>query len=178
MKSPESIKVGDIVFRAEYAGITITARVSEVEEDEYTAELELEGSRSASEWQANTVTDNFDAFAFGAWLEGPGLPVYWGDIDDDGKPELLAPLPKGDLSPPLFRIFRWTGEDLLFLKKRALLSVGDGKFEWTALGDEAVEADWIETFQDGKAEVFSLRDGALNRSLIDFKPLKDGIRAC
>jgi len=102
--------------------------------------------------------------------------VFWGDIDADGKPELLAPLPKGDLSPPLFRIFRWTGEDLLFLKKRALLAVGDGKFEWATLGEESVEADWIESFPNGKAEVLSLREGHLKRELIDFQPGKDGIQ--
>ena len=176
MADLDAVKVGDVVYTAQHEGITVTATVSRVEEGEYWAELQLKGSRSAEEWQANAVTDNFDAFAFGVWMDGPGLPVYWGDIDADGKPELLAPPPKGDLSPPLFRIFRWTGEDLLFLKKRALLAVGDGKFEWATLGEESVEADWIESFPDGKAEVLSLREGHLKRELIDFQPGKDGIR--
>lgn len=176
MADRQSIKVGDTVFSDETGDISVTARVSKVEDDEYWAELELKGSRSAEAWQASTVTDNFDAFAFGVWMDGPGLPVYWGDIDGDGKPELLAPLPKGDLSPPIFRIFRWTGEDLLFLKKRALVSVGSGKFEWSTPGDDSVETDWVENFEDGKAEVLSLKDGYLKRELVAFKPLKDGIQ--
>jgi hypothetical protein len=174
-----SYSVGDLVFSAQDGEISVTARVSKTDDDddEYWAEIELKGSPSAEAWRATTVTDNFDVFAFGVWMDGPGLPVYWGDIDGDGKPELLAPLPKGDLSPPIFRIFRWTGDDLLFLKKRALVSAGDGKFEWMALDDDSVEeTDWVENFQGSQAEVLSLKDGYLKRELISFKPLKDGIQ--
>lgn len=176
MSDLESVKVGDTVFSAEAGGISVAVTVAKVEDDEYWAELSLSGSHFAEEWAPNTVTDNFDVFAFGVWMDGPGLPVWWGDIDGDGKPELLAPLPKGDLSPPTFRIFRWTGEDLLFLKKRALISVGDGRFEWTQLGEDEVEADWIESFSDGQAEVLSLRGGYLKREFISFEPTKDGIQ--
>lgn len=176
MSLSEPIKVGDTVFSAEDSGISVTARVTRVEEDEYWAELCLSGSGSAEEWTPNTVTDNFDVFAFGVWMDGPGLPVWWGDIDGDGKPELLAPLPKGDLSPPTFRILRWTGEDLLFLRKRALVSVGDGKFEWTQLGEDEVQEDWVESFSEGKAEVLSLGGGYLKRELISFVPTQNGIQ--
>jgi hypothetical protein len=176
MANLQPVKVGDTVFSAQDGDISVTAKVTRFEDDEYWAELQFMGTHSAEEWHANTVNDNFDVFAFGVWMDGPGLPVWWGDIDGDGKPELLAPLPKGDLSPPIFRIFRWTGEDLLFLKKRALVSAGKGTFAWAQLGDEAVETDWVESFENGRAEVLSLKDGHLERELIDFKPTKEGIQ--
>ena len=51
-----------------------------------------------------------------------------------------------------------------------------GKFEWTTLGEESVEADWVESFPEGKAEVLSLKEGHLKRDLMNFKALKDGIQ--
>ena len=90
MADSDAVKVGDVVYTAQHEKITVTATVSKVEEGEYWAELQLAGSRSAEEWHANAVTDNFDAFAFGVWMDGPGLPVFWGDIDADGKPTKAA----------------------------------------------------------------------------------------
>ena len=176
MSKPHSVEIGDVVFQGEFEELSLIARVSQVENDEFWATLELKGSPAAEGWQADSVNDNFDVFAFGIWMDGPGLPVWWGDLDLDGKPELLAPLPKGDLSPTVFRIFRWTGEDLLFLKKRVLIEDAKGHFQWTPPGDEAEEATWVETFVQGRAEVFSSKGGKLSRELLDLAPSKTGFQ--
>lgn len=176
MSKPHSVEIGDVVFQGEFEKLSLVTRVSKVESDEFWATLEIKGAPAAENWRAETVNDNFDVFAFGIWMDGPGLPVWWGDLDLDGKPELLAPLPKGDLSPTVFRIFRWTGEDLLFLKKRVLLEDTEGHFQWTQPGDEAEEATWVETFVQGRAEVLSSKGGELSRELLDLEPSKTGFK--
>lgn len=168
--------VGDIVFSATSAGLEMRARVSRVDQDEYWVELELQGSPEAAAWTPPKATDNFETFAFGAWLDGSGLPVWFGDMDGDGKPELLAPIPKGDLSPTVYRIFRWTGEELLFLRKRALLWVRETEFEWAHLPDPDQDVAWIEGIDGTRADVFELRGSQANRATVEIEPWADGFR--
>ena len=175
MEDLQRPKIGDSVFTGQFEDIAVSATVNKLVGDEYWAEIRLSGTPAAAEWQADSVNDNFDVFAFGVWFDGPGLPVWWGDIDSDGKPELLAPLPKGDVSPPIFRIFRWTGDDLLFLKKRTLVESGEGRFEWSRPDAEMVDGAWVDGFSEGKVEVVSLREGKVDRRTVDFKPTKEGI---
>lgn len=176
MSEKQSIKVGDVVFRETFESLEMKAIVSRMEDDEYWVDLELSGSEEAEEWEPEEATESSEIYAFGCWFDGPGLPVYWGDIDGDGKPELLAPVPKADLSPPLFRIFRWTGEELLFLRKRALIQDSEGEFVWSELDLDRSEQVWIERFEAGKAEIVTLREDAVKRDMFPVEPVKDGFK--
>lgn len=172
----QQVKVGDSVFASNWEGLELTATVVKVEDEEFWVEVSLAGTHAAKEWEAGEVSSNFDTFAFGAWNEGPGLPIWWGDLDGDGKPELLAPCPKGDLSPPLFRIFRWTGDDLLFLQKRMLVSDDAEEFVWAKLDDDEASSIWIESFSGDRAEVLTLGASELRRDFITVEPTLDGFR--
>lgn len=176
MATLQAVKVGDVVFQAEHNGISVLARVSKVESDEYWAELEFSGNPEAEKWKAEVTSDSMDVYAFGVWMDGSGLPVYFGDIDGNGKPELLATVPKGDLSPTTFRIFRWTGDNLLFVKKRSLVSL-DGEFHWVQLKEETSAGPWIERFEpDGRAEILALNGEDLQRETVAVEPTAQGFR--
>ena len=90
--------------------------------------------------------------------------------------ELIAPLPKGDLSPQLFRIYRWTGDDLLYLKKRCLIQSSSGNYVWSSRGGEFEEGSWVETFEDGKAEIVTLKDDDIKHHSSAYEGFEDGIK--
>lgn len=152
------------------------AIVRESSEHGYFASLTVRENND-SKWHSEECRDPSETFAFGSWFDGSGLPVFWGDIDQDGKPELLAPLPKADLSPTVYRIFRWTGEELLFLKKRCLVGVDDNRFHWTAPEVTPDECTWIDHFyQNRNVEVVKLTSSDVSRGNVTVEPTKDGFR--
>lgn len=167
-------KIGDTVFIATQDGLTARAAVNKITDEGYYAILSVE-DESGAIWESEEAGDPFDTFAFGVWFDGSGLPVLWLDIDGDGKLELLAPLPKGDLSPPLFRIYRWTGDSLLYLKKRALTKSSSGNFVWSSISGDFVEGSWVDSFNKGKAEIVTLKNDDVSQSESAFKSFQDGI---
>jgi hypothetical protein len=173
MSDLDEAKVGDIVFKAESGGFTVTAIVAKVDDEGFFTALKVDGE-SGESWLSDPTTDPFETFAFGVWLDGSGLPVWWGDMDGDGKPELMAPVPKGDLSPTLFRVFRWTGDNLLFLRKRALLGGDDGTFHWAQVEDDMTDGVWVDSFVDGQAEVVSMHGDEVERLTCKVECSSDG----
>lgn len=177
-RSMEELKepsVGDVVFKATEAGLDVTATVSKITDEGFFATLAVI-KESETVWESEEVSDPFDTFAFGVWFDGAGLPVLWGDIDGDGKFELIAPLPKGDLSPQLFRVYRWTGDDLLYLKKRCLIKSSSGNYVWSSRGGEFEEGSWVETFENGKAEIVTLKDDDIKHISSAYEGFEDGIK--
>ncbi|HIB67215.1 MAG TPA: hypothetical protein EYO33_19435 [Phycisphaerales bacterium] len=175
MKELKEPSVGEVVFQASEAGLELTATVSKRTDEGFFATLAV-SQESGKVWESEDVNDPFDTFAFGVWFDGAGLPVLWRDIDGDGKIELIAPLPKGDLSPQLFRIYRWTGDDLLYLKKRCLIQSSSGNYVWSSRGGEFEEGSWVETFEDGKAEIVTLKDDDIKHHSSAYEGFEDGIK--
>lgn len=167
-------KVGEKVFESQYKEWTLTANITRTNDEGFFARVSLMNGKEVK-WQSEQADDNYETFAFGVWYDGPGLPVYWGDVDDDGKPEMLAPVPKGDLYPAFFRVFRWTGDEMLYLNKRALMRQPDGRFAWTLPGEETDEGEWIDSFApDGQAQVVKLVGQDSTQKTVSVKPDDQG----
>ena len=84
-------------------------------------------------WKSPEVAEADNAMAFGEWHFGISIPELAGDIDNDGKAELLAPAPQSDVSPTFFRVFQWTGRAFEPRQTRALTGRGHrgASFNWT-----------------------------------------------
>lgn len=170
-------KLGDEVFSATWNDLTASCVVATFDEEGYYCQLVISDS-SGPLWKSEPATDPFESTAFGSWFDGCGIPEWFGDLDNDGKPELLAPVPKGDLSPTIYRTFRWTGGEMLFLRKRALLEDEqvEESFVWGQISDEYTDGVWIEHFNDGRGEVVSMLEGVVRSKKIRLKPSANGFK--
>lgn len=83
-------------------------------------------------WEAPQATETEQPFAFGMWPYGVSGLEWVGDIDGDGKVELISPAPVSDVRPQTYRRFRWTGRGFEALSPKMLLETpaGSGKFLW------------------------------------------------
>ena len=91
-------------------------------------------------WAAPAAAHADEPFAFGSWPYG-GSDLEWvGDIDGDGRVELLSPLPVSDLRPPTYRLFRWSGTAFVPAGVKMLLQEGENLFVWR----EPIEWDGME----------------------------------
>ena len=103
-------------------------------------------------WKSPEVHDATDPLAFGSWDFGVSLPELAGDIDQDGKVELLAPAPQSDVSPTFHRVFRWTAEGFKPVLSRALAGKGQkgARFGWTT--DPKPSDFWVLHWLGSSAE--------------------------
>lgn len=177
MQESVDVKLGDVVFTAECDGVVAEAIVSRLTEEGYFADLTVKKGGEVL-WTSGYVSDPSETFAFGVWFEGQGLPVLWHDVDNDSKTELVAPSPKGDISPTVFRIFRWTGDELVFVKRRCLILESEGSYRWTSWDDIPDECVWIDSVdRAGKAEWVGLgNSGEIKRDTVDLDFVKDGFK--
>jgi hypothetical protein len=85
-------------------------------------------------WFSSVTKDTSHEFAFGNWNMGESMPQITGDIDGDGAIELVVPAARSDVSPPLFRIFRWENKSFVFKFSKVLAGPGKegDKVSWTA----------------------------------------------
>ena len=104
-----------------------------VSSEEYWGQLTVWDSSGKVLWKAPQAKNADEALAFGAWNYGVSSIELVGDIDGDGKVELLAPQPQSDVRPPTFRIFRWTGSAFAPVARKQLLETprGSGHFVWS-----------------------------------------------
>ena len=167
-------KVGDVAFDQIWRGTACQAVLVEVDEVESYAQVTISRNDSVL-WSSPKVELNDHDFAFGSWYDGNGLPNLFDDIDGDGHPELLASVPKGDLTPTVFRVFRWDGQTLSLLRKSSLLRDGNGDFVWTEVDpqDES-QMTWIDYFEDGLAQVVRRRRATISRSTVMVKAVPRG----
>lgn len=103
-------------------------------------------------WKSSEVQDATDPLAFGSWDFGVSLPELAGDIDQDGKVELLAPAPQSDVSPTFHRVLRWTGDAFKPVFSRALSGSGrrGATFGWTK--DPKPQDFWVLHWLGASAE--------------------------
>lgn len=165
--SDVDVKLGQTVFSRGPA----SAVVSNIDDMGYFVTVKIDGYSSPQ------VSDNHDPFAFGAWFDGVGLPEWFGDLDGDQQPELLAAVPKADVSPTRFRVFRWTGSELNHLRTAALVRREDGVFAWNPEPSLSDGLSWIETFKENaQAEVSTFNLGTLHKTTAPVEAVADGFR--
>ena len=94
--------------------------------------LQVTDSAGKIIWQGPQVTKNEQPFSFGEFPYGVSGLEWVGDIDGDGKAELISPAPVSDVRPPTYRRYRWTGKIFEALSSKMLLEspAGSGKFLW------------------------------------------------
>jgi hypothetical protein len=167
-------KVGDLAFGQVWRDSTCQALLVEVDDVESYAQVTISQNGSVL-WSSPKVEFHDHDFAFGTWYDGNGLPFLFDDIDGDGQPELLATVPKGDLTPTVFRVFRWDGQTLSLLRKSSLLRDHNGDFVWTEVDpqDES-QLIWIDYFEDGLAQVVHRRRATISRSTVMVKAVPRG----
>lgn len=169
-------KVGDVVFTSESGGVVAEAVVSRHTDEGYFAKVVVKKGGEML-WESGYASDPGESFAFGAFFDGVSLPAMWQDIDNDGKPELLAPMGKGDISPTIFRIFRWTGEELHFVKRRCLIKHSDAEYRWMSFDDTPLECVWVDFLdRDGKADIVGVDDSGVKRESFMLKPTAEGFQ--
>ncbi len=98
-------------------------------------------------WTSPDTTDAAQPLAFGSWDSGTSLPVALGDIDGDGRMELIVSAPQKEVTPTQYRVFRWTGTELKPGAVHSLSGNGglDTVFTWQADADASQYwvKDWL-----------------------------------
>jgi hypothetical protein len=103
-------------------------------------------------WRSSETMDANDPLAFGRWDFGTSLPQWAGDIDGDGKVEMIAPAPQSDVSPTFFRVFRWSGQSFEPMFSRALIGGGDNGARYTWSGNPPDAGYWVTEWVGASAE--------------------------
>lgn len=147
--------------------ISLVAYNIDLSEEMFWGRLRVSDASGKTLWEAPKASEIDQPFAFGMWPFGAAGLEWMGDIDGDGKVELLSPRPISDLRPPTYRRYRWTGKAFASLGSKMLLEspVGSGKFLWR----DPIEWDglqpitWVSSFSDkpgqNTVEVTSYRAG-------------------
>ena len=117
-------------------------------------------------WTSPEILDPNHPLAFGEWNFGISLPQLAGDVDRDGKVELIVPAPQSDVAPTFFRVLQWTGKAFEPRYSQALSGKGrkGAKFKWTqspSLADYWVQR-WLGSSAEGGwvVELVSLPEGS------------------
>jgi hypothetical protein len=170
-------KVGDVAFEQAWNGIVCQALLVEAEEWESYAQIRIT-QEGTLRWSSPRVETNDVDMAFGTWADGNGLPTHFEDLDCDGNPEMLAMTPKADMSPTIYRVFRWNGDKLSLVRRASLVRQENGDFHWTEVDPEDEgQLAWIDYFMDGKAQVVHRRRATFTRSSVVVKPTPRGFAA-
>lgn len=102
--------------------------------------------RSLSGWELMPI---FGGFPFGV----SGIHLV-GDIDGDGKAELVSNKPRSDVRPTDFRVFRWDGSAFVLVRTGELVQTApsSGVYAWVqsnhpgVVGDQS-RASWIDSLE-------------------------------
>ncbi len=167
-------KVGDTVFAQKFEDLECRAVVSSRDDEQTLLELSITQGDSLL-WSRVSAELPEDDWAFGCWYDGPGVPCFFADLDGDKKPELMVPVPKADLDPTVYRIFRWDGEQLILLRRSALLQDKTGEFVWTAPEiDEESQIKWVDSIQGDVAQIVHRRRVTTSLRTLNLVPSKRG----
>lgn len=117
-------------------------------------------------------------WAFGRWEYGTSDIQIAGDIDQDGHCEVVSPAPITDVRPTPFRVYRWNGKGLTYVRQACLIETSEGVFGWRENARDSksyvsnflqVDGDWV------RVKVWRPRtsDGELRSGIAVLKPQDD-----
>lgn len=125
-------KTLDLTGDGQQEKIVLVAYNIDREVQSFSGQLRVLDSRGQLVWQAPKQTRSDRPFAFGAWPYGVAGLQWLGDIDSDGKIELLSTEPVSDIRPFTFQRYRWEGKAFRSLGRKMLLESkpGSGRYLW------------------------------------------------
>lgn len=134
-------------------------------------------------WRGPEITDTSDPKLVGSLLWGESEIQTIADIDGDGKLELMVAVPRSDLRPAVYSIWRWNGKAFEYLRKKCLISAqNENVLPWKDLpqnyGDNV---HWVDKFHpvgaDGKikATVVYFNGKDIRSAEAVMHPVKDGM---
>lgn len=133
---------------------TVSLVAYNVTEEGWFGQLVVTRRDGSRVWAGPRPTDPQDPMAFGGWDWGvAGLEVA-GDLDGDGRIEVLGALPQSDVSPATFRVLRWNGREFRRAFARSLLESprGSGRYPWAKAPQQIDGLRWVMSFEStGKA---------------------------
>lgn len=176
MSQPSPPQLGEVVFDQSHGEIRCHAVVRSAEDWEHRADVIL-SSPAGQLWTSAQRPQ--EEYAFGVWAEGSGLPCLFTDVDGDGHTELLAPLPKSDLSPTVFRLFRWYPDtrELTLLRQASLLRDPHGVFRWEEFDpDDPGQVVWVDLFENGQALIVHRRKATVSHRYAGYQWSAQGLQ--
>lgn len=168
----EDVKVGQI-YRSYKADLNTDGRMERVElrvfakkEGGWFGTLLVKDSRGSVLWKGPEEAKTSNRLVFGSWDYGSCIPEVIGDIDGDGKIELVSPEPQSDVRPTTFRVLRWESRKFSYCFSKCLLEKPEnsGSYPWQT-SDEYM-GRWISRFKKlygvgtMEAEVLEFREGS------------------
>ncbi|MEW6279068.1 MAG: hypothetical protein AB1758_10620 [Candidatus Eremiobacterota bacterium] len=114
------------------------------------AQLVVLDARGKTIWSAAKK----DPFVFGGELDLGELEAA-GDLDGDGRVELIGTYQKGDVSPTRFRLFRWNGQEFVLVKRGRLVPLNQrpGTFVFSEDLGTSYWADRVLAIEKGRLKV-------------------------
>ena len=168
---------GEIAFSQTRDDLECRAVVASSDDEQTIYEIQILRDGEVA-WSCLGTGEPEDDWAFGCWIDGPGLPCLFADIDNDGKPEMLATVPKSDLSPTVYRVFGWDEQKLHFKKRSSLVDDGTGEFVWTDCDpDEDAQLKWVDAFEGDLGLIVHQRRATLSRRTLTLVPSRRGFVA-
>ncbi len=159
----QTISPGELLFSQDCGDLTAVAIARSVDDYGVWTEVVIKQG-GAIRWSSPKTEDPEDALAFGVWFDGPALPQWFGE-DLEGRVVLLAPRPKSDISPPIFRFLLFESNTVTLLDEGAYLAEpGSLVFSLVASSDlEGLDkaGRWLETFDVDKVSVTIVKDNSL-----------------
>lgn len=111
-------------------------------------------------WTSPKTKDPGNPLAFGQWDYGECMPEVVGDVDGDGKVELMATGPQSDVSVRPVKMLRWTEGAFRLVKQSSLPETAPTGSDIYGWGDPSRDPNgrrWISRFfrvrPDGKSVV-------------------------
>lgn len=137
---PSMPKAGDVYESVTYdlngdgkaEKIGLVAYNIHLESESFWGRLRVTDATGRVIWEAPKASKSGQPFAFGMWPYGASGLDWLGDMDGDGKVELISRGAISDVRPPTYRRYRWTGKGFQALSSKMLLEspLGSGKFLW------------------------------------------------
>lgn len=129
--------------RAETVGLV----AYDVGESSWFGQLVVLGPDGKTLWKGPRPKDAADPMAFGSWDWGAATLELAGDLDGDGKVEILGALPQSDVRPATFRVLRWTGQAFKPAFSRSLIESSGGRYPWVPFRDPVAPMRWVGSFE-------------------------------
>lgn len=112
----------------ERAELVVGAKLGE---GDWMAYLVVRDANGGELWRSPLARTMFDARGYPIGNAGVCKLEVAGDIDGDGKGEVVVQEPQSDVRPPRFRVLRWNGRGLEVVRSLRLVEQSRGVFVWT-----------------------------------------------